>query len=66
MWGVGVLMCNIVCGAPIYNQGDWVEKVKGEKKDRTVRHLGHQHQVTMVLEFRSYNGGEAEVMPQQK
>ena len=40
-------MSNIVCGAPIYNQGDGVEEVKGEKKDR---HLGHKHEVTMVLE----------------
>ena len=48
MLALGLILCNIIGGFPIYNQGDWIEKVQGGKKDRTVRHLGHQHEVTII------------------
>ena len=47
VWGLGLLICNIPCGAPIYHLGDLGAKVLG--KSKTVRHLGHQHQVTLLV-----------------
>ena len=49
MWGFWMLMCDIAYGAPIYHHVDWGAKVKWEKKSRTLRHLGHQHQVIYLV-----------------
>jgi hypothetical protein len=49
VWGMGLLICNIACGAPIHHLGDLGAKVQWKKKNRILRHLGHQHQVTLFI-----------------
>ena len=56
MWEVGlVLAVNVVCGAELTEfvkgvmQGVKITDVKEDKKNRSARHLGHQHQVSLKL-----------------
>ena len=57
MWEVGlVLAVNVVCGAEltefvksVMNGVKITADVKGDKKNKSARHLGHHHQVCLKL-----------------